>query len=285
MVFEGDHVRGRRDSPARYSLPCSVNGASRAAGERRGTSVACGAASRDERTPGAWHAPRTTRLSCKAKPPLAPHSGPSRRQIGYTRRQPEESVLYGVVRDEIETFLARARERDRPAPRFVERELAPISSAGSSPTASCGCTAMPAAVTAWWPSRARAGASVPPAVGGAWPTPPLVDRVFPEAPVRQWVLSLPFALRYRLAYDARLAGDVLHLFVRAIFASLRRRARQMGHPSWAVRRRHLRAAFRGRPQPECPLSLAGHRWRLHRDDKAPSASTPCLRRPTPRSNA
>jgi hypothetical protein len=26
----------------------------------------------------------------------------------------------------------------------------------------------------------------------------LVDRVLPEAPVRQWVLSLPFALRYRL---------------------------------------------------------------------------------------
>jgi hypothetical protein len=27
----------------------------------------------------------------------------------------------------------------------------------------------------------------------------LVDRVFPEVPVRQWVLSVPFALRYRLA--------------------------------------------------------------------------------------
>jgi hypothetical protein len=26
----------------------------------------------------------------------------------------------------------------------------------------------------------------------------LVDRVLPEVPVRQWVLSLSFALRYRL---------------------------------------------------------------------------------------
>ena len=32
----------------------------------------------------------------------------------------------------------------------------------------------------------------------------LVDRLLPEAPVRQWVLSLPFSLRYHLAYDARL---------------------------------------------------------------------------------
>ena len=29
----------------------------------------------------------------------------------------------------------------------------------------------------------------------------LVDRVFPIVPVRQWVLSLPFALRYRMVYD------------------------------------------------------------------------------------
>ncbi len=32
----------------------------------------------------------------------------------------------------------------------------------------------------------------------------LVDRVLPEASVRQWILSLPFSLRYRPACDARL---------------------------------------------------------------------------------
>jgi hypothetical protein len=53
----------------------------------------------------------------------------------------------------------------------------------------------------------------------------LVERVLPEAPVRQWVLSLPFSLRYRLAYDAPLSSAVLGIFVRAVFASLRRRAR------------------------------------------------------------
>jgi hypothetical protein len=38
-------------------------------------------------------------------------------------RRPEESVLYGVVQAELETFLARAHARERPVPRFVEREL------------------------------------------------------------------------------------------------------------------------------------------------------------------
>jgi len=56
----------------------------------------------------------------------------------------------------------------------------------------------------------------------------LVDRVLPEAPVRQWVLSLPFSLRYRLAYDADLTAAVLRIFVRRVFASQRRRARLRG---------------------------------------------------------
>ncbi len=56
----------------------------------------------------------------------------------------------------------------------------------------------------------------------------LVDRVLPEVPVRQWVLTLPYPLRYRCAYDARLMSEVLNVFLRALFASLRRRARGQG---------------------------------------------------------
>jgi hypothetical protein len=56
----------------------------------------------------------------------------------------------------------------------------------------------------------------------------LVDRVLPEAPVRQWVLTVPFALRYRLAYDAALTSLVLREFVREVLASYRRRARECG---------------------------------------------------------
>jgi hypothetical protein len=34
----------------------------------------------------------------------------------------------------------------------------------------------------------------------------LVDSVLPDVPVRQWVLSTPFALRFRLACDAALTS-------------------------------------------------------------------------------
>jgi len=39
------------------------------------------------------------------------------------------------------------------------------------------------------------------------------------------VLSLPFKLRYRLAYDSELMSEILNIFVRVAFNELRRRAR------------------------------------------------------------
>jgi hypothetical protein len=41
----------------------------------------------------------------------------------YKPRQAEESLLYGVVAENLETFLARQEQRDRIVPRFVEREF------------------------------------------------------------------------------------------------------------------------------------------------------------------
>jgi len=53
----------------------------------------------------------------------------------------------------------------------------------------------------------------------------LVDNVFPEVPVRQWVLSFPWRLRYLLALDPRLCRAVRKVFLRAVFAFYSRRAR------------------------------------------------------------
>ena len=53
----------------------------------------------------------------------------------------------------------------------------------------------------------------------------LVDRVLPQRPVRQWVLSLPHSRRSRLAFDAALCSAASNVFIRSVFISLRRRAR------------------------------------------------------------
>jgi hypothetical protein len=57
----------------------------------------------------------------------------------------------------------------------------------------------------------------------------LVDGMLPEVPVRQWVLTLSFPLRYRCARNAQLMSEVLRCFLRALFADQQKRAkREMG---------------------------------------------------------
>jgi len=145
----------------------------------------------------------------------------------YARRRPEETALYGVVHGHLESFLAGARDRDRIVPRFVERSFRSFlrcgvlahgflqvhcDACGHDRLVACSCK----------------GRGVSPSCGGrrmADLTAHLVDHVFPEVPVRQWVLTLPFALRYWLAYDARLAAAIDRAAA-AVFAWLRRRARK-----------------------------------------------------------
>ena len=44
------------------------------------------------------------------------------------------------------------------------------------------------------------------------------DTFLENVPVRQWVLSLPMQIRYRLAHDGRLLSDVLRIFLRVVGA-------------------------------------------------------------------
>ena len=57
----------------------------------------------------------------------------------------------------------------------------------------------------------------------------LADQVLPPVPVRQWVLSLPFEIRYRLAYDGKLIATLLAVFLRAVSGWYRRQARARGY--------------------------------------------------------
>jgi len=90
----------------------------------------------------------------------------------------------------------------------------------------------------------------------------LVDRVFPVVPVRQWVLSLPFALRYRLAYDRRLTSDVLNAFIRALFGVRRRAGRLPGLGASQCGAVTFIQRVWGRPQRQRALPLDGDRWGL-----------------------
>ena len=52
----------------------------------------------------------------------------------------------------------------------------------------------------------------------------LVDEVLPRVPLRQWVLSVPFALRFLFATEPAAMGRVLGIVYRAIATHLARKA-------------------------------------------------------------
>jgi Transposase zinc-binding domain/Putative transposase len=155
------------------------------------------------------------------------------RAEGWAPRSPEHSLLHRVVREQLEPFLARARARERPAPHFVEQELRAFLRCGILAQGflrprcdECGHDRLVPF------SCKRRGFC--PSCGGrrmADTAAHLVDRVLPEVPVRQWVLTLPYPLRYRCAYERELASQVLRAFLRALFAEPRQRVRRY----WGVR--------------------------------------------------
>ena len=57
----------------------------------------------------------------------------------------------------------------------------------------------------------------------------LADQVIPRVPVRQWVLSFPVEIRYRLPHDGALLSELLGTFMEHLNAFYRGPARCLGH--------------------------------------------------------
>src|ERR1017187_9910017 len=59
----------------------------------------------------------------------------------------------------------------------------------------------------------------------------LVDHVLPDVPLRQFVVTVPFPLRFPLAFDGKLLGQVLRIFIDTVAANYRKRLADRGIPS------------------------------------------------------
>jgi hypothetical protein len=112
----------------------------------------------------------------------------------YSPRRPEGTVLYRVVRDRLATFLASAEERyERPLPRYVENELRGYLKCGifSYGFVRCHCDACGKDMLVAFSCKNRGVCPSCAARRMCNGAAHLVDRVLPNVPVRQWVVSLP----------------------------------------------------------------------------------------------
>jgi hypothetical protein len=149
----------------------------------------------------------------------------------YRPRRPTETVLYGIVRQHLESFLAYTREHyDGVLPRYVEDELRDYLKCGvfSEGFVRARCDACGHDLLVAFTCKSRT--TCPSCAGRrmANTAAAIVDRVLPDVPVRQYVLSLPFELRKLAAFKADVLTALGRIFVETIFASYRARARRDG---------------------------------------------------------
>jgi hypothetical protein len=164
-----------------------------------------------------------------ARSPRAPAAAQVRE---YARHRPEATALYEAVRSHWTTFVAAlsADGEEPPLPRFVVAEVEAYLRCGilaqGFVVARCGDCGVARAV-AW--SCQRRG-FCPSCIGRRMSdfAARAVTCVFPRVPIRQWVLTVPHALRARMAFDPALVTVVLRELIAAVSAWLRRRARRLG---------------------------------------------------------
>ena len=148
-------------------------------------------------------------------------------QYAHQRRKPEESVLYKIVQENLETFLATVREEaGSPLPDFVAKEFYEYLRCGilahgfmRVQCESChkeNLVAFSCKRRGFCPSRGGRRMSET-AIH-------LVDNVLPLKPIRQWVISFPFQLRLLMAIRPKIMGDILRITHECIANHLRKKA-------------------------------------------------------------
>ena len=141
-------------------------------------------------------------------------------------------MLWQVLAEHLEGFLRSTRTEHSGLPRFVERELYRFLDCGvlSRGFARVHCTECGKDELVAFSCKGRGFC---PSCGSrrmADLAAHLVDAVLPYAPVRQWVLSLPYRVRFLLAYDPALCARVRRVLVRAILYWIKARAKHTGAP-------------------------------------------------------
>ena len=145
---------------------------------------------------------------------------------GYRRHRPETTLLYQLVAEHYPKFRDRRTAEDRPLPGYVEAEFESYLKCGSLEHGflRVKCESCQAEKLVAFSCKGRAFC---PSCGGrrmAETAALLVCEVLPRVPIRQWVLSLPYALRYLLATRPEEVTRVLGIVYRAISGHLIRKA-------------------------------------------------------------
>jgi Transposase zinc-binding domain len=149
----------------------------------------------------------------------AAQRAPAGNAVHYARRRPEESVLYQLVQEQLETFLAQVEaETGASLPEFIKDEFDAFLECGflAHGFLRLRCAACAHEKLVAFSCKRR---GICPSCGARRMIETaghLVDCVIPRVPVRQWVVSFPIPLRIVFAAHPELLSSVLAVIHRVI---------------------------------------------------------------------
>jgi len=152
--------------------------------------------------------------------PLEPRSAP------HQRHRPEQTLLYQVVEQHYPAFVEHLERSGRSIPRYVKREFEDYLKCGRLDFGflRVRCTECHAEKLVAFSCKRRGFCPSCGARRMAESAALLVDEILPPVPMRQWVLSVPFPLRFLFARDQQAMGAALAVVYRCIAGFLIRRA-------------------------------------------------------------
>ena len=152
----------------------------------------------------------------------------------YARREPEKTALFQVIQQHLLTFEQEWTDKSdgRTLPSFVTDELHDFLGCGilARGLAQLFCPTCHERYVVGWSCKGRGFC---PSCGGRRMNAgalTLVDHVLPDVPLRQFVITVPFPLRFPLAFDGKLLGQVLRIFTDTVAANYRKRLADRGIP-------------------------------------------------------
>ena len=144
----------------------------------------------------------------------------------YQRHRPEQTLLYQLVEQHYPVFVDHITARDATLPKYVAREFDTFLKCGRLEHGflRVRCTDCHAEQLVAFSCKRRGFCPSCGARRMAESAALLVDEVLPHQPMRQWVLSFPFPLRFLFATRPKIMSEVLGLVYRVIATHLIKKA-------------------------------------------------------------
>ena len=151
--------------------------------------------------------------------------------LRYQRHRPEETPLYRIVSEHLESFLAFiAEHHSRRLPRYVENEFRNSVECGTLPHgfSRARCTGCGHEIVVAFSCKLRGICPSCNARRMCDTAAHLVDHVLPDVRLRQWVLSVPFEMRILLAANPKALSAVGRIFCQEISRWQKAQAQLLG---------------------------------------------------------